>query len=272
MNAHGQHRVTDPFGGVPDGASPVLALTVLVSLAAILAYGVIASQAGGVRWPVRRFWFFAVGTIGVAWSTLAVAYGPAVMVGHVVGMMVAPAFLVLARPLRLILRSCSPDDRRRARRVVLMLRRLHGHRSVGWAVVEYVLSMALMLLTPLMAVLGGSVAAHVAVALYMAVCGVGFYSAVLGIGSGGSRASEAVRRMSARRAGAGMVAVGVTIAAGLGWGGASTADGVVLMSVGGAAGLFGVAAVRWHDESHDCNPRRQGSRRRLRAPHLVRGA
>jgi cytochrome c oxidase assembly factor CtaG len=260
----------------------MLALAVLVSLAAILAYGVVASQAGAVRWPARRFWFFVVGTAGVAWSTLAVAYGPAVMVGHVVGMMVAPAFLVLARPLRLILRSCSPDDRRRARRVVLTLRKLHGHRSVAWAVVEYVLSMALMFLTPLMAVLGGSVAAHIVVALYMVMCGVGFYSAVLGIGPSGSVAPESVRQVGALRGGVGTVAVGALMAAGVGWGGASTADGVVLMSVGGVAGLFGVAAVRWRgdgsssggwdDGTHDRNPRRQRPRRRLRAPHLVRGA
>ncbi|WP_081604211.1 cytochrome c oxidase assembly protein [Gordonia malaquae] len=257
-------------------------LAVAVSLAAILAYGVVASQAGGVRWPVHRFWFFVIGTAGVAWSTLAVAYGPAVMVGHVVGMMVAPALIVLARPVRLVLRSCSPDDRRRARQVVLMLRRLHGHRSVGWTVAEYVLSMALMLLTPLMAMLGGSVAAHVAMALYMAVCGGAFYSAVLGIGPGASVPSESVRRNAAWLASAGVVVVGAVIAAGFGWGGASNADGVLLMSIGGGAGLFVVAAVRrcgatsrksrWDDERHDCNPRRQGSRRRLRAPDLVRGA
>ncbi|GEE03865.1 hypothetical protein nbrc107696_43110 [Gordonia spumicola] len=223
---------------------PVLALCAVLAIA-VIGYAVVATQLGD-RWPARRIGWFALGAASVASSCLIMADGSQPLLGHVASMVVAPVFLVLARPLRMVLRGCAADDRRRVARLAIRLRRMHLHNRPTWVAAEYVLSMAFMV-SPAMMLLGSSLVVHLAMMLYMVACGIGFFRTVLGVPIWGTVHPRAVRARIAWAATAGMALIGWVLTMWPAAAGVTTAQAVTFTVA--TVGVTGAAALSVRDGS-----------------------
>jgi cytochrome c oxidase assembly factor CtaG len=104
--------------------SVAVAVLVVLSAAYLTAASLVPLRTGGATWPRGRTAFFLVGMGVCAFATngsVAVydeVLFSAHMLGHLALVMVAPAFIVAGRPLRLVLSASSAATRDRIERVV----------------------------------------------------------------------------------------------------------------------------------------------------------
>jgi cytochrome c oxidase assembly factor CtaG len=171
--------------------SPAVTYVGYVLEAATLALYVTAAarrSPRGNRWPLPRTLCFGA---GIVLFVLAVQTSPLAdnddipwvhCVQHLVIMMVVPPLLVLGAPMTLLLRTVSP----RARREIVAVLHDPAMKAVGGPVagigltLEYYGTMFLVMLTPLYRLQLQHEGIHVAVHVYLTLCGLLFWMPLIG--------------------------------------------------------------------------------------------
>lgn len=166
--------------------SPLPTLAVLALTIVVAAYAVGTVRRGRLgTWPLRRTACFVLGSVLFG---VSINPGPVPddlpwvdVVPHVVTMMIAAPLIVFGEPVRLALRTL-PLAGRRMLRAALRWSTARTPRE-RWATVllpaEYMGTMFVLFLTPLMTTAVHSPAVHLAVHTFMLVCGVSFFAPVL---------------------------------------------------------------------------------------------
>jgi putative copper resistance protein D len=167
-----------------DGSVAWLGLT--LDLAAAAAYVVAASRRSprGARWPRGRTVAFVLGLLVIAFaldSPIAAHddVPPVHVLQHGLLMMLAPMLLALGAPVTLAMRTMSGHGRRRTRAL------LHDPGVRGLVtrpvvlIADYNLTMALMLWAPAYRLGERHLAIHIAAHVYLVLCGLLFWTAML---------------------------------------------------------------------------------------------
>jgi cytochrome c oxidase assembly factor CtaG len=159
-----------------------LALTVTVG--ALYLHAAARTSPRGARWPLSRTAAFLG---GLALLVVALDSGVAAhddvpwvhMLQHALLMMVAPMLFALGAPVTLALRTMRRDTRKRLVRVLHdpSIRLVMSHP--GALVADYNLTMAVALLAPIYRLAERVLVVHIAIHIYLIMCGSLFWSAVL---------------------------------------------------------------------------------------------
>jgi putative copper resistance protein D len=167
-----------------DGSVAWIGLAVELAVAAAYLAAGSRRSPRGMRWPLSRTSAFVAGLLVIALaldSPIAADDGvPSIHVlQHGLLMMVAPMLLALGAPITLAMKTMSGIGRRRMRAV------LHDPGVRGLVtrldvlIIDYNLTMTLMLLAPVYRLAEEHLAIHIAAHVYLVFCGLLFWTAML---------------------------------------------------------------------------------------------
>jgi cytochrome c oxidase assembly factor CtaG len=203
-------------GWMTDGATAWIGLAgQLVAAAAYLAAAGRRSPRG-LRWPLHRTAAFLAGLLVIA---IALESGVAEfdeaptlhVIQHVLLMMLAPMLIAVGAPVTLIMRTLSPRGRRRLRALLHdpSVRRVIS--SPGVLILDYNITMAIVMLAPVAHLGQTHVAVHIAIHGYLILCGLLFWTAILARDPVPGRLSVSTRLLAAYAS----IPVNLTLAAAL---------------------------------------------------------
>jgi putative copper resistance protein D len=167
-----------------DGAVAWLGLVLSLATGALYVTAAARRSPRGHRWPVRRTTAFLAGLLvtAVALDSGVAAHDdvPSVhMFQHALLMMLAPLLLALGAPVTLALRTLRGDGRGRLLAVLHdpAVRRVTS-RPVA-LIADYNVTMAIVLVAPVYRLAEQYLALHIAIHVYLIVCGLFFWTVVL---------------------------------------------------------------------------------------------